>query len=265
MQRDPYTFCDHMTSATHNRITIFRPPLARNIMFSRASQRHPREFCIKKSSSRAAHKTHPRHPCSFTLLLSVSPPLRVLRASVVNQSVAKEKLHQIWMADTRAHAHEAFDLFVETYQAKYPKAAECLNKDREELLAFYDFPAEHWVHLRTTEGWSDRERLRDREASTEEDSWQRQSRRLPRDGLQVDRVRQQEMANAQRLVPLARCHSRNPIHRRYQTHRSRRLIQPPKHNLLTYLSPGKISLRRMIRCTEKSKSSNELRAHVFTE
>jgi putative transposase len=66
------------------------------------------------------------------------------------QAGAKEKLHQIWMADTRAHAHEAFDLFIETYQAKYPKAAECLEKDREELLAFYDFPAEHWIHLRTT-------------------------------------------------------------------------------------------------------------------
>jgi putative transposase len=66
------------------------------------------------------------------------------------QAGAKEKLHQIWMADTRAHAHDAFDLFVETYQAKYPKAVECLNKDREELLAFYDFPAEHWIHLRTT-------------------------------------------------------------------------------------------------------------------
>jgi len=66
------------------------------------------------------------------------------------QAGAKEKLHQIWMADMRAHAHEAFDLFIETYQAKYPKAVECVNKDREELLAFYDFPAEHWVHLRTT-------------------------------------------------------------------------------------------------------------------
>jgi putative transposase len=66
------------------------------------------------------------------------------------QAGAKEKLHQIWMADTRAHAHEAFNLFVETYQAKYPKATECLLKDREELLAFYDFPAEHWIHLRTT-------------------------------------------------------------------------------------------------------------------
>jgi len=66
------------------------------------------------------------------------------------QAGAKEKLHDIWMADTREHAQEAFDLFIVTYQAKYPKATECLNKDREELLAFYDFPAEHWIHLRTT-------------------------------------------------------------------------------------------------------------------
>ncbi len=63
---------------------------------------------------------------------------------------AKENLHDIWMADTREHAHQAFDLFVQTYQAKYPKAVECLVKDREVLLAFYDFPAEHWLHLRTT-------------------------------------------------------------------------------------------------------------------
>ena len=66
------------------------------------------------------------------------------------QSGAKEKLHDVWMADTREEANKAFDLFIETYQAKYPKAAECLAKDREELLAFYDFPAEHWIHLRTT-------------------------------------------------------------------------------------------------------------------
>jgi putative transposase len=66
------------------------------------------------------------------------------------QPGAKEKLHDVWMADTREEANKAFDLFIETYQAKYPKAAACLEKDREELLAFYDFPAEHWIHLRTT-------------------------------------------------------------------------------------------------------------------
>lgn len=66
------------------------------------------------------------------------------------QAKAKGMLHDIWMADTREAAEKAFDLFVETYQAKYPKAAECLKKDRASLLTFYDFPAEHWMHLRTT-------------------------------------------------------------------------------------------------------------------
>jgi putative transposase len=54
------------------------------------------------------------------------------------------------MAPDRQRAEIAFDLFIATYEAKYPKAAECLAQDREELLAFYDFPAEHWGHLRTT-------------------------------------------------------------------------------------------------------------------
>jgi transposase-like protein len=66
------------------------------------------------------------------------------------QARAKEMLHEIWMADTREAAQAAFDAFLETYRAKYPKASECLAKDRDELLAFYDFPAEHWIHLRTT-------------------------------------------------------------------------------------------------------------------
>jgi len=66
------------------------------------------------------------------------------------QPEAKQKLHDIWMADTRDHANQAFDLFQRTYAAKYPKAIECLAKDRDVLLAFYDFPAEHWIHLRTT-------------------------------------------------------------------------------------------------------------------
>jgi putative transposase len=66
------------------------------------------------------------------------------------QPRAKEALHQIWMAATRDAAYRAFDLFVKSYEAKFPKAVACLAKDRDELLAFYDFPAEHWKHLRTT-------------------------------------------------------------------------------------------------------------------
>ena len=59
-------------------------------------------------------------------------------------------LHEIWMAPTKASANKALDLFLQAYQAKYPKAADCLAKDREALLTFYDFPAEHWSHIRTT-------------------------------------------------------------------------------------------------------------------
>jgi len=66
------------------------------------------------------------------------------------QPGAKDALHQIWMAEKKEHAQAAFDLFLATYEAKYPKACECLAKDRVELLTFYDFPAEHWKHLRTT-------------------------------------------------------------------------------------------------------------------
>jgi putative transposase len=66
------------------------------------------------------------------------------------QPRAKADLHEIWMAETRAMAIKSFDDFLEKYQAKYEKACECLQKDRDVLLAFYDFPAEHWKHLRTT-------------------------------------------------------------------------------------------------------------------
>ena len=66
------------------------------------------------------------------------------------QPKAKEMLHAIYQAPTKAEAEKAFDLFVATFEAKYPKATECLAKDRTELLTFYDFPAEHWRHLRTT-------------------------------------------------------------------------------------------------------------------
>ena len=66
------------------------------------------------------------------------------------QPQAKQRLLAIWMAPDRQRAAIAFDLFIATYEAKYPKAAECLAQDREELLAFYDFPAEHWGHIRTT-------------------------------------------------------------------------------------------------------------------
>ena len=66
------------------------------------------------------------------------------------QPKAKSMLQNIWMAETCKQAQRAFDLFITTFKAKYAKAVECLAKDRDVLLTFYDFPAEHWIHLRTT-------------------------------------------------------------------------------------------------------------------
>jgi len=66
------------------------------------------------------------------------------------QSKAKRALQEIWMAETKKDALLAFDAFIETWGVKYDRATECLIKDRDALLAFYDFPAEHWKHLRTT-------------------------------------------------------------------------------------------------------------------
>lgn len=66
------------------------------------------------------------------------------------QPSAKERIHEIYLAETKKDAEEAFDEFLHLYQAKYPKACSCLEKDRDQLMAFYDFPAEHWRHIRTT-------------------------------------------------------------------------------------------------------------------
>ena len=62
----------------------------------------------------------------------------------------KKDLREVWLSPNRAAAEAAIDVFAEKYAAKYPKAVECLTKDRQTLLAFYDFPAEHWEHLRTS-------------------------------------------------------------------------------------------------------------------
>jgi transposase-like protein len=67
-----------------------------------------------------------------------------------SQAKAKQALHNIWQAETRADAEKAFDDFIKRYDAKYPKATLNLQKDREELLAFYDYPAQHWQSLRTS-------------------------------------------------------------------------------------------------------------------
>ena len=67
-----------------------------------------------------------------------------------SQPKAKSALQSIWMAATRADAESAFDAFVTAYTDKYPKAVDCLQKDRQALLAFYDLPGAHWQSIRTT-------------------------------------------------------------------------------------------------------------------
>lgn len=98
----------------------------------------------------------------WSALREVFPETRTQRctvhktANVLNQlpkkiqPQAKGMLHEIWNSPTKADADNAFDLFVKTYQPKYHKATDCLEKDREELLTYYDFPAENWCHIRTT-------------------------------------------------------------------------------------------------------------------
>ena len=66
------------------------------------------------------------------------------------QSKVKSALQDIWMAETKDEAIKAFDSTIKRFEDKYPKAMHCLSKDREELLAFYSFPAVHWIHIRTT-------------------------------------------------------------------------------------------------------------------
>jgi len=66
------------------------------------------------------------------------------------QPKANQALHEIWQANTSEDAEKAFDLFLKTYEPKYPKAAMCLEKDRQELMTFYDFPAQHWQSIRTS-------------------------------------------------------------------------------------------------------------------
>jgi len=66
------------------------------------------------------------------------------------QGRAKELIHEMYLSPTRKAALEAYDQFIASYQAKFPKAIACLQKDKEWSFTFYDFPAQHWSHLRTT-------------------------------------------------------------------------------------------------------------------
>ena len=140
------------------------------------------------------------------------------------QNKAKGHLQDIWMAETRKDAETAFDFFLEAYGPKYEKATACLAKDRDALLSFYDFPAEHWKHVRTTNPIESTFRhgspshLSDQGLPVTQDG--------DGHGLQALPGGQQEMAEAQWIRSVRRDHSRRQI-REWRTPGSRRRMTNP--------------------------------------
>ena len=128
------------------------------------------------------------------------------------QAKAKRALQDIWMAETRQDAEAAFDGFIECYGLKYEKAVECLSEDRVPLLAFYDFPAEHWKHLRTTE--SDREHVRNCAASHNQIKGLPLEQDRTRYDLQARASRGEELASSARPRPVAEGHLRCKVQQR---------------------------------------------------
>ncbi len=142
------------------------------------------------------------------------------------QAKAKSDLHQIWLAETRDAATKAFDHFLEKYEA----ACNCLSKDWDVLLAFYDFPAEHWGHVRTTnpiESTFSTIRLRHRR--TKGSGSRRAS--LTMMFKLAQSASQPPLATTQRPSPDHSCSRRENLHRRSPA--ERRLIQIPRTQLLT--------------------------------
>jgi len=97
---------------------------------------------------KALRKIYPLTRCQRCWVHKTANILNKLPKSL--QLKAKSHLKQIWQADNKNEAERQFNSFVHSYEAKYPKAAQTMEKDRDALLAFYDFPAEHWRHIRTT-------------------------------------------------------------------------------------------------------------------
>jgi len=143
------------------------------------------------------------------------------------QKQAKQRLHGIWMAPGKEEAEKAFDLFLDTYRAKYPKAEDCLAKDRDGLLTFFDFPAEHWTHIRTTnpiESTFATVRLRTdktRGASLQGNGLHH--------GLQTVHERPEPLAAIERIKLAGGCDQRGEIRRWGDARKDSRLI-PSGHN-----------------------------------
>ena len=120
----PFDYADPIATSTASRVGLW-----------------PSVGIIRKSACcslcRRRHKLHKTVNVLDKVPLSVQPKM-------------KQDLREVYLAPSRAAAEAAINVFVEKYGAKYSKAVECLTKDRASLLTFYDFPAEHWEHLRTT-------------------------------------------------------------------------------------------------------------------
>lgn len=160
-------------------------------------------------------------------------------------------LHDIWMAATREEAEKAFDTFLVTWEPKYPKAARCLAKDRPVLLTFYDYPAQHWRHLRSTnpiESVFATVRLRHRRTK---DKGERDGTNLPGHGLQALQRRREVMAAAQRKS----ARRRSPRWGKVFGWSEGRRLSPHPQNLTISLSPI-ISAPRASSCSSSwSRSS----------
>ena len=140
------------------------------------------------------------------------------------QKKAKGRLQDIWMAETRKDAESAFDFFLEAYGPKYDKAAACLAKDRDVLLTFYDFPAEHWKHVRTTNPIEST--FATVVCAPTGPRAACRARLCDGHGLQTMPVRSEKMEKTRWIEPSRRDHSRRQI-RRWRTPGSRRRMISP--------------------------------------
>jgi putative transposase len=156
------------------------------------------------------------------------------------QPAVKADLREIWQAETRAEAETATDTFAEKYGAKYEKAVTCLTKDREALLAFYDFPGEHWDHLRTGNPIeSVFATVRHRTVRTKGALSQKTAKLMV---FKLVQAAAKDVAPPEGGQPVAFGHRRRHIHRRCRQERRRkprRLIRPrhPKSRIAPGLLP----------------------------
>jgi transposase-like protein len=128
--------------------------------------------------------------------------------------MAKRALHDIWMTETKKDAEAAFDALAETYRRKYDKAVACLTKDRDTLLAFYDFPVEHWRHLRTTNP-IESAFATVRHQTTRSKGCLSNATAL---AMIFKLAHREELAPPQRLCPVAEAHPRSKVQRRNRGH-----------------------------------------------